>query len=122
VPEVLLVDDNETQLRIREAVLTGVGLSVVSASTAERALELLRDPKVAGSVGVIVTDHMMPAGSGVALVRLLRGRFSSIPVIVISGLAAAESEYDGMDVEFLRKPCPPEQLISCVREALKRSK
>jgi CheY-like chemotaxis protein len=122
VPEVLLVDDNETQLRIREAVLTGVGLSVVSASTAERALELLRDPKIAGSVGVVVTDHMMPSGSGAALVRVLRGRFSSIPVIVISGLAAAESEYDGMDVGFLRKPCPPEQLISCVREALKRAK
>lgn len=122
MPEVLLVDDNETQLRIREAVLTGVGLSVVSASTADRALELLRDPKIACSVGVIVTDHMMPAGSGAALVRVLRGRFSSIPVIVISGLAAAESEYDGLDVGFLHKPCPPEQLIACVREALKRSK
>jgi CheY-like chemotaxis protein len=121
VPEVLLVDDNETQLRLREAVLTGVGLSVVSASTAERALELLHDPDIAGSVGVIVTDHMMPEGSGAALVRALRGSYSSIPVIVISGLATAESEYDGMEVGFLRKPCPPEQLITCVREALKRS-
>jgi DNA-binding response OmpR family regulator len=122
VPEVLLVDDNLTQLRIREAVLTGAGLSVVSADTAERALELLLDPEIAGSLGVIVTDHLMPAASGAALVRGLRGTRSSIAVIVISGLADAKDEYTGLNVSFLHKPCPPEELITRVREALKGSK
>ena len=122
MPEVLLVDDNPTQLRIREAVLTGAGLSVVSADTAERALELLLEPEVAQSLGVIVTDHLMPAASGAALVRDLRHASSSIPVIVISGLADAQDEYAGLNVSFLHKPCPPEELIACVRDALKRSK
>ena len=38
-----------------------------------------------------------------------------VPVIVISGLAEAEAQYAGLDVTFLRKPCPPESLIQAVR-------
>ena len=41
MPQVLLIDDNLTQLRIREAVLCEAGFSVSSAPTAEQALEVL---------------------------------------------------------------------------------
>jgi CheY-like chemotaxis protein len=37
VPEVLVIDDNPTQLSVREAVLTGAGFSVLTADSAERA-------------------------------------------------------------------------------------
>jgi CheY-like chemotaxis protein len=122
MPEVLLIDDNETQLRAREAVLSGAGMSVVSASTADLALALLRDPAVVGSLKVIVTDHMMPVSGGTAFVHVLLNISPSIPVIVISGMAEAREEYAGMNVDFLYKPCPPEELIACVRSALNRCK
>jgi hypothetical protein len=38
VPEALLIDDNGIQLRIRETVLRGSGMSVACASSAEEAL------------------------------------------------------------------------------------
>jgi len=42
----------------------------------------------------------------------------SLPVIVISGLEEAEEEYDGLDVRFLVKPLPPDQLLANVRDIL----
>jgi CheY-like chemotaxis protein len=109
VPHVLLIDDNLTQLRIREAVLRKAGFSVSSASTAEQALEVLRSS--ADGPDVIITDHVLPGASGSAFVNQLRQISPRVPVIVISGMAEAENEYDDLNVVFLRKPCPPDALI-----------
>jgi CheY-like chemotaxis protein len=111
VPEVLLIDDNLAQLRIREAVLRAAGISVACASTAVEAFAFLR-PRT--DVDVIVTDHVMPGVSGSVFVRQLHDLRPQVPVIVISGLAEAEEEYAGLGVTFLRKPCPPESLIRAV--------
>jgi CheY-like chemotaxis protein len=113
VPQVLLIDDNLTQLRIREAVLRDAGFSVAAASTAGEALALLRSFVTAPDV--IVTDHVMPAASGSVFVRQLRALSPNVPVIVVSGLVEAETEYQGLNVTFLRKPCRPEALIREVR-------
>ena len=43
MPDVLVIDDNSTQLCVREAVLRDAGFSVLTASSAEQALEMLRD-------------------------------------------------------------------------------
>lgn len=116
--EVLLIDDNETQLNARQAVLREAGFAVLTAVTAEAALALLKEPRV--NLGVIVTDHLMPGGSGDAFVRQLRNSGSLLPVIVISGLASAADEYAGLGVSFLYKPCAPQELIRRVRDALEQ--
>jgi len=116
VPLVLLIDDNLTQLRIREAVLRVARFSVSCASTSEQALTSLRSP--ASGPDVIVTDHVLPGASGSVFVRQLREISPRVPVLVISGMAEAESEYHGLHVVFLRKPCPPDSLIREVQAAL----
>ena len=98
----LLIDDNLTQLRIREAVLREAGLSVSCASTAEQALTFLRS--VATGPGVIVTGHVSP-GANSAFVRKLGKIYRRVSVTVISGMVEAEEEYEGLQVHFLRKPC-----------------
>lgn len=114
--QVLLIDDNPTQLRVRETVLRDAGLSVSIATTAESALALLRTQ--GHLFGVIVTDHVLPGASGADFVRELRSVNSEIPVIVVSGLAEAEEEYEGMNVAFRQKPLPPAELIELVRSRL----
>ena len=86
--------------------------------TAEDALAELRDPETRASFGVIVTDHILPGDSGAVFVRQLRALHSEIPVIVVTGLAEAEEEYVELNVTFLQKPCPPEELIGKVRQFL----
>jgi DNA-binding response OmpR family regulator len=119
--QVLLIDDNPTQLRVREAVLRDAGFVVANASTAEDALAQLREPGSEVHFDVIVTDHVMPGDSGAVFVRRLRELDSQIPVLVITGLPEAEEEYTGLNVSFLQKPCPPEQLIARVKQLCSQS-
>jgi DNA-binding response OmpR family regulator len=116
--QVLLVDDNLAQLQVRGAVLRQAGLAVSTAMTAEEALAQLRDPQSASRIGVVVTDHILPGDSGAVFVRQLRELQSQIPVIVVTGLAEAEEEYSQLNVTFLQKPCPPEELIQRVQACL----
>jgi DNA-binding response OmpR family regulator len=118
---VLLIDDDPIQLRVREAVLRESGILVDVATTADSALALLRSSS-AGTIGAIVTDHIMPGTSGAPFVRSLRDLKPEIPVIVISGMAEAEDDYEGLDITFRTKPCPPPELISLVRNALQQSR
>lgn len=115
MPTVLLIDDNALQLCIRAAVLRDAGFLVITASTAEQAFSILQLPS---PVNAIVTDHLMPRIRGPELVRALRALHPHTPVLAISGLPGAESEYAGLDVVFLRKPCRPEELIQRLRTCL----
>jgi len=117
MPEILLIDDDPTQLRLREAILREAGFAVLTSETAHEALALLGNPVLSNALRLIITDHVMPGPSGAAFARQLR-RFSQVPVIVVSGLPEAEEEYEGLDVRFLAKPCLPEELIRQVRKVL----
>lgn len=116
--QALLLDDNPTQLTIRELVLRKGGIESHVATNAQSALALLRTEPGQQKVGVVITDHIMPDMTGVDFVRQLRSFNPNIPVIVISGLAEAEHAYDGLDVIFRVKPCDPEDLINLATTAL----
>lgn len=118
---ILLIDDNPVQLRAREAVLRNAGFTTHIATTQEGALALLRSD-AAQDLGGIITDHIMPGTSGADFVRAMRAAKPGVPVIVITGLAEAESEYRGAGVIFRQKPCPPEELIALVRSSVEGGK
>jgi DNA-binding response OmpR family regulator len=120
VPEVLVIDDNPTQLSVREAVLRGAGFSVLTAASAEQALDLLKDGAATTGLQIIVTDHVLPGVSGDQFVRQLRVFSPSVPVLVITGMDEAEPEYAGLDITFLHKPCLPEILIAQVGRMILR--
>lgn len=115
---VLLVDDNPIQLSARQMVLNQAGLAVQVATSADSALALLRSLSQAQNIGVVVTDHIMPQATGSEFVRLLRDINPQVPVIVISGMPEAQQEYEGMNVIFRQKPCPPAELIDLVKTAV----
>ena len=121
MPEILLIDDDETQLRLREAILREAGLSVHIAKSSDQALAALRNPEIARSVRMIVTDHVMPGAGGAAFVLELRKLGPQLPILVISGLPEAEDEYKTLGVSFLNKPCRPEELIRRVRAEMNES-
>ncbi len=114
--QVLLVDDNPVQLSVREAVLRKAGLQVSIATNAESALATLRI--IRDRIGVVVTDHLMPGCGGPELVRRIRAENDWIPIVVLSGLPDAVSEYKGLEVVFRVKPFPPPELIELVRSSL----
>jgi DNA-binding NtrC family response regulator len=114
--QVLMVDDDPGQLRIRERVLRLAGIEVSLASNAEGALEILRSR--GAEIGVVITDHLLPGLQGTDLVRELRRFNPSIPVLVLTGLPDIESEYDGLDAIVRVKPLPPGELIRLVHRLM----
>jgi CheY-like chemotaxis protein len=119
--QILLLDDNATQLTIRELVLRKAGMESHAATSAGAALALLRSSVGQEKIGAVVTDHIMPGMDGSGFVSELRKFNPAMPVIVISGLAEAEDEYKGLDVIFRTKPCDPEDLISLLQSILRQS-
>ncbi len=115
--QLLLIDDNALQLSVRETVLRNAGFTVCVATTAESALATLRI--LGDRINLVITDHIMPGRNGVEFVRELRQENDWVPVIVLSGLPEAESEYEGLDVVFRQKPVPPPELIALVRSSIK---
>jgi len=118
--QVLLIDDNPVQLSVRETVLRNAGFQVSIATTAEGALATLRS--LGDRLGVIVIDHLMPDCSGSELAHKIRRDNDWLPVIVLSGLPEAATEYAGLNVVFRTKPIPPQELIELVRSSLAESK
>ncbi|MFB3812890.1 MAG: two-component system response regulator [Terriglobales bacterium] len=119
--QVLLVDDDPIQLRVREQLLRGAGFSVTVATSAETAWAVLQSAPLASHVGVIITDHLLPGMSGAEFVRHLRQNQITVPVVVLSGLPDVDEEYRGLDVAFRSKPCPPGELIALVRTFVQRA-
>ena len=115
---VLLIDDNAIQAATRQAILRRAGLFAIAALNPRRALEQFERNEFPAHIRVVITDHIMPEMNGVAFVRELRKKNPTLPVMVISGLDEARDEYAGLDVLFLLKPVPPEQLLATVRKLL----
>jgi len=112
--QILLVDDDLIQSAVRNTILSRSGFRVVVARQADEAMVLLERPELRSSLRLMITDHLMPGMNGPELVKHLRTILPSLPVLVLSGLADAESEYEGLQVSFQLKPFPPEEMIRMV--------
>lgn len=115
---ILLVDDNAVQASVRRDILVRSGASVAVSTSGAHALALLDDPAFRASLGLLITDHVMPGMSGPELVQIMIRRMPGLPVLVLSGLPEAEAEYAGLPVVFRLKPCPPGELIRLARHLL----
>jgi CheY-like chemotaxis protein len=114
--QVLLVDDDPGQLRVRELILRNAGFIVHIATSAESAMALLR--AVPEKIDVVVTDHFLPGRTGAELVRELRQELPTVPVLVLSGVPDIEQEYEGLDARFQMKPVPPGELIRVLQDLM----
>ena len=83
VPTVLVVDDSQGVRQVVSGVLASHGYATISAGSVADALGVLGHTKV----DALVVDFSMPRADGVALIHLVRQRFGSIPIVMLSGVA-----------------------------------
>ncbi|MGH3079392.1 MAG: response regulator [Gaiellaceae bacterium] len=89
-PLVLVVDDDERNLRLARDVLRAAGLRTLEAATGRAAIALA----TAERPDVILLDLRLPDLDGAAVARELRGdpRTAEIPVVALSALQARGDE------------------------------
>ena len=110
----LVVDDEHFARLFAVQVLLDQGFTVLEASSAAEALEVLRDNP---DTGLVLTDVGMPgAEDGLALAEEVRRSRPRLPLIITSGLAPVRQLSDGQPVAFLAKPSTALALIEAVAE------
>ncbi len=114
----ILVVDDESGMRLGlSEVLERAGFGVTAVDSAAPALEALERERHA----LMITDVRMPGISGLELLRAVRERYPSLPVIVMTAYGTVEDAVAAMKSgarEFLAKPFSPQDVLHLVRGIL----
>jgi len=120
---VLVVDDEESLVRLATETLTELEYTVVGFTASAAALDaFLADPK---QFDAVITDESMPGLSGSELIRRVRQIRPTIPIVLVSGYLSAEvvrrAREAGAD-EVLKKPLSARELAVCLERLLHAAK
>jgi len=89
VRTILLVDDDAVLSTVLETILSRGGYSVLCATSAHQALDLL----AAHDVAAVITDLHMPRMKGDALLAHIAAAGKSLPAILITGSGESSDAY-----------------------------
>lgn len=117
--QILLVDDNTTNLQLLRDTLDGYGYKLLAAKNGKTALSIAQKAKP----DLILLDIMMPELDGYEVCRRLKDdqATAQIPVIFVTALSDAEDEAKGLTlgaVDYITKPFNPELVRARVRNHL----
>ncbi len=118
--KILVVDDEERNLRLMEALLTPLGHEVILARNGEEALEKVREVPP----DLILLDVMMPKMDGFELSKCLKDdeETAIIPIVVVTALEKIEDKIKALEAgadDFLSKPVDKTELKARVQSLLK---
>lgn len=116
---ILLVEDNGAVRTFVARALTGYGYEVVSAASAREALDLCE--RSGASVGLLLTDIVMPEMDGVELAAVLQARDPELPVLYMTGhFDEGSVSVAGLnpEVNLLLKPFTPMRLAERVEHLI----
>jgi putative two-component system response regulator len=117
--QILLVDDNPTNLQVLYQTLDGLDYKLLIAKNGERALDIANKAKPS----LILLDIMMPGIDGYEVCRRLKANPTTqeIPVIFLSALGETKDKVHGFDlgaVDYITKPFQSEEVIARVKTHL----
>lgn len=116
-PLILIVDDEEGIRETLSEILKDEGYQVVTASTGEEALNILRKE----SPDLIFLDIWLPGMDGIETLREIKNLGRDVPVIMISGHGTIEIAVKATKIgacDFLEKPLSLDRVVISARNAL----
>jgi len=100
---VLIVDDEDSALRLCADVAMQAGLRVRTATTTERALEVLEEYPV----DIVLTDLRVPEMGGLELLRQIRQRYPEVSVLMLTQYGTIQTAVEATRlgaVDYVTKP------------------
>jgi len=114
---ILIVDDDESMCRLLESGLAASGYQTTSRSSADTAVELLREHEF----DTVITDLRMRGCNGLELCARISENRPDIPVIVITAFGTMETAIDAIRAgayDFVVKPFELEAIRHTVQRAV----
>lgn len=113
---ILLVDDDPMARLHSRMILERGGYTVVTASTKDEALERFAERST--EIAVVITDLVMPNGSGRELEQALHAVRPQLPIVLVTGGLAEHGR--GEFAAVLEKPLAADELLRCLADTLAR--
>jgi two-component system, OmpR family, KDP operon response regulator KdpE len=114
---VLVIDDEPPIRKLLRMGLSTQGYHILEAPTGEVALEKLsEDP------GLVILDLGLPDIQGLDLLRMIRGRNESVPVVVLSSRGDEAGKVQALDLgadDYVTKPFGMDELLARMRAAVR---
>ena len=114
---VLVVDDEPPIRKLLRMGLTAQGYQTLEASNGKAALELLGQ-----APDLIILDLGLPDAQGLELLRTIRARNESVPIVVLSSRGDEAGKVQALDLgadDYVTKPFGMDELLARMRAALR---
>ena len=111
----MIIDDNETNVKLLDLVLTKAGFKTDTIVNPKFAFDIIKDTKPA----LILLDINMPEVNGLKLCKMIKkdAETRDIPVIFVSSLSDVKYIAGGLAigaVDYIKKPIKPDEVIARV--------
>lgn len=116
---ILVVDDEESMRQLLEIALGKEGYRITLAESGKKATGLFDQ----SSYDLVISDIKMPDMSGVEVLRHIKESDPTIPVIMMTAYASAETAVEALRLgayDYLTKPFKIEELKNNIRNALEK--
>ena len=116
---ILLVEDDQSILKLARKILHGLGYTVLAAGTPAEAIALARQNP--GGINLLLTDVIMPQMNGRELAGRLQSLYPDIQCVFMSGYTANVIAHHGVldeGMHFIQKPFHKSDMAKTVRRAL----
>jgi CheY-like chemotaxis protein len=100
--KVLVIDDDPMVRKIMVRMLKRIGYEVVSEESGEKGIECLTESD--GKFHVVIVDMEMPGKNGLAVGKIIRERWSHLPLVLSSGYSQDLIQDGGPFDAFIQKP------------------
>ena len=115
--KVLVIDDEPPIRKLLRMGLSTQGYDILEASNGKLAMD-----KLAEGPALIILDLGLPDIQGHELLRMIRGRNESVPIVVLSSRGDEAGKVQALDLgadDYLTKPFGMEELLARMRAALR---
>ncbi len=115
--KILLIDDDEVQLRLQRMILTREGYTVFTTADGPQGLEIFRKNRI----DLVLLDLGLPSMSGIEVLNEIRRLDPRVKVIVVTGYPSVESTVLAMQSgawDYLQKPLTADNLLGKINSAL----
>ena len=119
--KILWVDDEIDLLKPHIIYLTSKGYNVISANSGDKALDILEE----SNFDLIFLDENMPGLSGLETLSIIKAKYDSIPVIMITKSeeeSIMEEAIGSKIADYLIKPVNPSQILLSIKKNIDSSR